>query len=101
MKYLGEYKELENNSNFPMLEDNISDVPCTSKDVILLYLKNNDFIKGAMPSLKHDIFSNEIIPGDCLYYSDGTFSWDYETIYYFEKYNMKLPDDFINHVLKI
>lgn len=31
---------------------------------------------------------------------DGEFVWTSEVIYYVEKYNLILPDEFINHVLR-
>ena len=100
MKYLGEYKEIENNMDLPLLKDNVSDVSCTNKDEILSYLKNKKFIKGAMPSLRYDIFTSQMITGQTLNYCDDEYCWDYETIYYFEKYNMKLPTDFINRAMR-
>ena len=32
-------------------------------------------------------------------YTDGVYLWGNETIYYFEKYNLKLPDSFIAKAL--
>lgn len=95
MIYLGEYKEIENSDAFPSIKDCISDVPLKNKNQILAYLKNEKFVKGAIPSVKHDYFTKEHIGGECLYYSDGRFWWDYVAIYYFERYNMELPQEFI------
>ena len=100
MKYLGEYSELENNNpRLPLLDKNVSNIPHPRKDVILSYLKNKKYEDGAMPASKRDIFNNDFICGDCLSYTDGEFAWDFETVYYFEKYNMNLPEDFIRKVV--
>lgn len=34
-----------------------------------------------------------------LAYTDGKYYWFSETIYYFEKYNLQLPDAFLKDIL--
>lgn len=100
MKYIGEYRELLKKEGFPSVVDNISTNEIPQKKKILLYLQNDKFLKGAMPYISTDVFSQEKIKTPALYYEDGVFCWDFETIYYFEKYNMVLPQSFIDYVLK-
>jgi len=33
--------------------------------------------------------------------NDGKYTWRSDVIYYFEKYNLKLPDEFVKEVLKL
>ena len=54
----------------------------------------------ASPGIPKDAFTGERIPGQDVAYTDGIFLWGIETIYYFEKYNLKLPDSFIARALQ-
>lgn len=67
------------------------------KNKVLHYMKNCKVIAAA-PGRMRDVFSNTSIPGEMLAYSDGTYYWSTEAIYYFDKYNLQLPDDFIKHI---
>lgn len=51
------------------------------------------------PSIKIDVIDRKTNVGHCLM-SDGEYKWTYDLIYYVEKYDMELPDEFIKHVLK-
>ncbi len=42
--------------------------------------------------------TGEVIPGSYLIYSDGKFAWASKTIYQFEQYDMKLPNEFIEYI---
>lgn len=53
---------------------------------------------GVCPMIARDAITGERI-GVPAVYRDGDYSWRTETIYYFEKYNLALPDDFVAHVL--
>ena len=39
------------------------------------------------------------IPGTYFIYSDGIYAWTSKTVYQFEHYDMKLPDEFVEHIL--
>ena len=36
-----------------------------------------------------------------IIYNDGEYEWRSEEVYLIEKYNMKVSDEFINHVLEL
>lgn len=77
---------------------------CTSekipgKEKILKYMKSGKVIAAAPGRLK-DVFTNEPIKGEMLVYSDGVYYWGSEAIYYFDKYNMKLPDGFLSKITR-
>lgn len=81
---------------YPVFQSTPEAIP--NKKRILEYLRGCKVIAAA-PGRMRDVFEDKTIPGQMLAYSDGTYYWGSEAIYYFDKYNMKLPDDFINRIL--
>lgn len=76
---------------------------CTDADI-----DNNDKIVQYMRSFEPECFSSafviDIVNGfdtqiDDTGFTDGEYTWYTSWIYHFEKYNLKLNDDFIAHVL--
>lgn len=98
MKIIGEYRELCNNNKYPSIKENISKIEMVNKKQILKYLKEGKKTMAA-PSIRRDIFTGNIIRGEYVVMDDGEFAWTSEVTYYVEKYNLILPDKFINHVL--
>lgn len=82
--------------NYPAFQSTPHDIP--NKNRILQYLRSGKVIAAA-PGRMWDVFSDKPIPGEMLAYSDGTYYWGSEAIYYFDKYNMKLPDEFVCRIL--
>jgi hypothetical protein len=69
-----------------------------NKDKILKFLKNQKILATATSYFYNDITnSNTNIP--LVAYTDNTYVWDTRDIYYFEHYDLKLNDDFIEYVL--
>ena len=81
---------------YPIFQSTENDIPFKGR--VLEYLRNCKVIAAA-PGRMTDVFTNKPIPGEVLAYSDGNYYWGTEAIYYFEKYNMKLPDEFVNRIL--
>ena len=73
--------------------------PIKEKETVLKYLRNGKDT-AAYAGIAKDILTGEEIPGQWLLLSDGVFEWSTDEIYYFEKYNIKLEDEFIEYVLK-
>ncbi len=92
MKSISNYREFTRNPN--LLINNV----CESKKLILDYLNSFKTICASGMWLK-DVIDGSIINIQVLGYSDGEYLWDTREIYHFEKYDMKLNDDFIQHVL--
>ena len=92
MTGIGYFKEHHGNK-YPHFQSTPTAIP--NKNQIIRYMKNCKVIAAA-PGRMKDAFDGNIIPGEMLAYSDGTYYWGAETIYYFDKYNLKLPDDFID-----
>ena len=68
-----------------------------NKSKILLYLRNGKVIAAAGRAV--DILTGEKIQEEWLLFTDGVYQWDTSLIYHFKKYDIPLPQDFINHVL--
>lgn len=46
-----------------------------------------------------DFFTGEVVMFPDHGRSDGVYRWGESLAYYVDKYNLKLPDDFVSHVL--
>ena len=66
---------------------------------IINYLKNAEDVMY-YPMYWHDVYTNEPIDIPACEMSDGEYRWPSVLVYYVEKYNLMLPEDFINHVMK-
>lgn len=75
-----------------------SDSAIENKERIIAYLRNAP-ISAYTSAQVFDIVSGEMLPISDNARSDGTYTWYESEIYHFEKYNLKLNDDFIQHVL--
>ncbi len=98
MKSLNIYSEYTKNSSVGSIKDNLSTKEINYKDEILSYLKSGRHVAAACGSAK-DIFTGERLKDEWILLSDGEYEWTSDLIYYVEKYNLMLPDDFIIHVL--
>lgn len=92
---VGFFKEYHGD-NFPEFQSTHTAIQ--NKDKVLEYMKHATVIAAA-PGRVRDIFTNKPVPGEMLAYSDGSYYWGSEAIYYFDRYNLKLPEEFINHIV--
>ena len=99
MKILGDYKELNSKASLPSLRDFCQDTQYEYQKEIIQYLRNGHK-DACSPGIVKDYFTGEIIEGELFCMSDGMYGWRSDIVYYVEKYNLRLPDDFIDHVLK-
>ena len=72
--------------------------PVSHKDKILSYMKNTPVV-AATTALVTDYITKEQFYKANNAHSAGVYQWYEDEIYHFEKYNLKLNDDFIQHVL--
>lgn len=71
-----------------------------NKDAIKKYMCKRDFVTAASTKKVYDAIAKTTDENYCcVYYSDGKYEWNSAEIMYFEKYNLKLNDNFIQHVL--
>lgn len=74
--------------------------PIYGKGRILEYLKGFPVDCAAAMSLCDEVTGKTLGAGVCGYEDkNGGWYWDDRMIYHFEKYNMKLSEEFINYVL--
>ena len=87
-----------NEMNIVQLESITSDTPIEHKQEILMYLKS--FPECAFTSQPvYDKFTKQNLDSVDNAITDGIYTWYKSEIYYFEKYNLKLNNDFIEYVL--
>lgn len=98
MIIIGEYKEFSPNMEFPSIKDSLCDAPYENKDKILEYLKSGN-VYMVTASKVIDAFTGEITNYELIYMDDGQFSWSSKIPYYVEKYNLKLPVEFEQHII--
>ncbi len=80
------------------LKKQFMDNPVSNKNEILKYMKSlSPSIFTSAPVI--DIFTDKEVKSADNGYTDGEYRWHESEIYYFEKYNLKLNDDFIEYVL--
>ena len=98
MIVIGKFREVYHDNTLPSITELISDTPIQNKNDVLKYLRKGK-ITSCSPARPHDVITNEAIniPLNCM--TDGIYAWRSDVIYYFEKYNLKLDDDFIDYVL--
>lgn len=96
MLYVTDYKELVTGGR--NLAENISDTGIEYKGKIIDYMKNGrDY--GVRCSSIYDYIEDCSKLKTIKRYTDGIYIWNDEEIYHFEKYNIALNEDFINHVI--
>lgn len=86
--------------NVEELKDNLSKTECKYKQIILEYLKNLNFRTAYTTERVFDFVKNKETDIPMVAYEDEKYYWDDREIYYFEKYNLKLNDNFIQYVIK-
>lgn len=97
MTFIGQTYELDKDSKYPSIKELINK-PIKEKEKIIRYMKKCNIIAVA-PAIVRDILNpNNKIAELCLM-SDGKYEWRSDVIYYVEKYDMELPEEFIKHVL--
>jgi hypothetical protein len=87
------FKEIAGDKYKPLNELMI-EMPIERKNKVLSYMKKAPVI-AVSPTLPRDVISGERIPGELLMHEKDGYSWRSDVIYYVDKYNLTLPDDFI------
>lgn len=98
MRDIVKFKEIFGDE-YPLLESMISSQEDSNKKTIAEYLKNGKHIAES-PARLVDFMTGEPLRMPLSMQSDGVYSWRSDIVYYYEKYNLKLNSDFIDHVLK-
>lgn len=99
MKYLGAYKELCPLKDYPSMKDYFVGEPYKGQGKIIHYLKNGKPDMCRMVIAK-DVFTGDHISNEMIGMNDGEYTWFNTLAYYVEKYNLRLPKEFEDKVLK-
>ena len=81
------------------MKDDFADTPSPFCNEILNYLKSGE-VTLASPESAMDVFSGERINGTNCILTDGEYSWSNALGYYVEKYNLRLPKELEDKILK-
>lgn len=100
MIILGNFAETMNKKELPSISDNLLKEPAEYKTRVLNYLCDEKRIKAKSFSYANDVFTGETIPQTLTCSDDGVYVWRSDFPYYVDKYNLKVPDDFIAHIDK-
>ena len=97
MIVLGRYKEIYNSDSLPCLRDDIGR-PNEHKELILDYMKRIESTSASPAKIRDVITGQEIdLPLECK--NDGVYGWRTDYMFYIEKYDLRIPDDFVKYVL--
>lgn len=98
MIVLGRYKENYGKNEYPSMKPDIGALKADKKQIIN-YMKKCR-ITSFSPAIVHDVLSGERINHELTCMTDGLYAWRSDLIYYIDKYNLNLPEDFIKHIFK-
>jgi hypothetical protein len=97
MIVLGKFKEIYNTDGLPRLSDNIGH-PNEHKKLVLDYMRTFKSTSASPAKIKDVISGQEIdLPLECK--TDGVYGWRTDFMYYIEKYDLKIPNDFVEYVI--
>lgn len=96
-KSICNYKEFDDKSNYPSVKTAIGSRN-KNRDMILAYFKQFEPVVAVARPVT-DYISDEKQKESVLGYTDGVYWWTNEEVYHFEKYDLKLNDSFIRHIL--
>ena len=100
MKTISNVKLYDKSIDIQYVNDNCSTVEEPYKKTMLEYLKNTERRSSCTTEKVYDYFEKKYVDIPIVAYHDEFFYWDDRDIYYFEEYNLKLAEEFVNHVLK-
>ena len=99
MIYIGRYEELAPGRGYDSLKMHFETGEYPQKEKIVKYLTSGE-VDMASLELPKDVFTGERIRMEKLGMNDGVYMWWNTLAYYVEKYNLRLPKDFEEHILK-
>lgn len=106
MTYIGAYAEVvqefspEIAHGLPKMADSLSPSPIENKDTIVKYLRNGEIVSMCTGTTIKDVLSGETVNCSDNGRSDGKYRWGEALAYYVEKYDLMLPEDFVQHIME-
>ena len=99
MILIGEIQELLKNDKYPSIKTFINK-PMEEKEKVVQYMNTRSEVIAAAPAIVRDVLNPEVKIPELLLMSDGKYQWRSDIIYYVEKYDLELPEEFVNYVLE-
>lgn len=98
MIFVGKYKEFNPGKDYPSVRNFFSSEKYNGQDKIAYYLRHGkkDLVSSQIPK---DVVSGETIKMEKIGMNDGVYTWFNTLAYYVEKYNLRLPKEFEDHIL--
>ena len=97
--FAGRYWEFSKRDGDPSIREFFSDEKRPNQNEIVWYLKNGK-VNLVSPGWTYDVVTGKKIPGTPRTLCDREYEWPSDLVYYVEKYNLRLPDDFEDHILR-
>ena len=96
--YIGKYNEIAPNKGYESMKEHFEKSSYPNQKKIVQYLRsgNADMVSAEIPK---DCFTGDRIPGEKIGINDGKYAWWSTLAYYVEKYNLRLPKEFEEHIL--
>ena len=85
---------------FPSIKDSFSDAPIENADKIKQFILTGGFLDIGTTAESVDVLTGESTGLRGNIRSDGYYSWPISLAYYIDRYNLRLPDDFVQHALE-
>lgn len=92
------YSYEHGDKTLPHLKDLVSDAPDSKKSMIMSYLKMHCIL--ACPGIFYDKINPDEVIGAGNIFSDGTYIWNDEFYNYVDRYNIPVPKELRDHILK-
>lgn len=98
MIYIGEYKEFNPNFDYPSIKTFFESSKYDGQDKIANYLRHGKktIVSAQIPK---DVITGKTIRMEKIGMNDGVYTWFNTLSYYVEKYNLRLPKEFEEHIL--
>ena len=97
MIFIG-FEELEPGHNYPKLKESMESEAYPHKEEIIQYLLNGN-VEFVRVSRAKDVFTGEYRPREVRVMRDGDYYWPNLLAWYVDKYNVRLPREFEEHIL--
>ncbi len=97
--YIGKYDELIPNRGYESMKLHFSESKYPNQDIISNYLNSGkvDMVSAELP---FDVFTGDRIKKEKIGMNDGVYMWWNTLAHYVDKYNLRLPEEFENYILK-
>lgn len=94
------YDELAPGRKYPSMRGSFVAQPYPGQARVAAYLRNGGTSFMAAVAFPRDVFTKDRIAGEMLVMHDDKYSWTTDLAYYVEHYNLRLPAEIEQQILK-